>query len=292
MPTTRTAPASLSVSYGSETELEVMMGSLPRAASSPVLVVIADNLPDVGRATEVAANGGAVYLPMRSNLGYGGAINAAVRELPEGIEWVVITNPDIVFHAGSIDRMVEIAASSPQIGAVGPLVRNEDGSVYPSARVVPGIRVGSGHALFGNVWPRNPWTRRYHAAASPDSPRDAGWLSGSCLVVRREAFEAVGGFDEGFFMYFEDVDLGYRLTRAGWRNRFAPSAEVTHTGGHSTAGESSAMIRAHHRSAERFIAKKYSGPLLWPVRVVLLTGLRLRSRLAERRSNREPSDRF
>jgi N-acetylglucosaminyl-diphospho-decaprenol L-rhamnosyltransferase len=52
------------------------------------------------------------------------------------------------------------------------------------------------------------------------------------------------------------------------------------------------MIRAHHRSAERFIAKKYSGPLLWPVRVVLLTGLRLRSRLAERRSNREPSDRF
>jgi N-acetylglucosaminyl-diphospho-decaprenol L-rhamnosyltransferase len=286
---TEHAPATLavvSVSYGSERELEAMLGSLADAASVPLLVVIADNLPDVGRAAEVASNAGAEYLPMPSNLGYGGAINTAVRALPAGVDWVVITNPDIVFHSGAIDRMLETAASGSDIGAVGPLVRNEDGSVYPSARVVPGIRVGSGHALFANVWPTNPWTRRYHAAASPDTPRDAGWLSGSCLVVRREAFDAVGGFDDGYFMYFEDVDLGYRLTRAGWRNRFAPSAEVTHTGGHSTAGESAAMIRAHHRSAERFIRKKYSGPLLWPIRAVLLTGLRLRSALAERRSRR------
>jgi N-acetylglucosaminyl-diphospho-decaprenol L-rhamnosyltransferase len=249
-------------------------------------VVVADNRPEQGTTGQVIDRAGGVYLPMRSNLGYGGAINEAVRGLPEDVAWVMITNPDVVFHAGAIDRMLEAGAQSPDIGAVGPVVRNEDGTVYPSARAVPGIRVGSGHALFSSTWPSNPWTRRYHAASSTDTERDAGWLSGSCVMVRRRAFEEIGGFDEGFFMYFEDVDLGYRLSRAGWRNRFIPTAEVTHTGGHSTAGESAAMIRAHHRSAERFIRKKYGAPALWPVRVVLLTGLRLRSTLAERRAAR------
>ena len=206
--------------------------------------------------------------------------------MPPEIEWVMITNPDVVFHPDAIDRMVETGATADDVGAVGPLVLNDDGSVYPSARQVPGIRVGSGHALFSNVWPSNPWTRRYHAATASDSARDAGWLSGSCVLVRRAAFDAIGGFDEGFFMYFEDVDLGLRLSRAGWRNRFTPIAQVTHTGGHSTAGESAAMIRAHHRSAERFIRKKYTGAAYWPVRFVLLTGLRLRSSLAERRATR------
>ncbi|HVL63180.1 MAG TPA: glycosyltransferase family 2 protein [Microbacterium sp.] len=278
--------AVVSVSYGSEAELEAMLGSLPAASSMPLLVVVADNRPDQGTTSEVVEHAGGTYLPMRSNLGYGGAINEAVRGLPEHIAWVMITNPDVVFHPGAIERMLEAGEGASDIGAVGPVVRNEDGTVYPSARAVPGIRVGSGHALFSNVWPSNPWTRRYHAASSTDTERDAGWLSGSCVMVRRAAFEAIGGFDEGFFMYFEDVDLGYRLSRAGWRNRFTPDAEVTHTGGHSTAGESAAMIRAHHRSAERFIRKKYGAPVLWPVRVVLLTGLRLRSALAERRATR------
>ncbi|TYL52522.1 glycosyltransferase family 2 protein [Agromyces mariniharenae] len=278
--------ALVSVSYGSEAELTAMLASVPAAASDRPLVVVADNLPSTGRTREVVTGVGGTYLPMRSNLGYGGAINEVVKELPPAIEWVMITNPDVVFHEGAIDHLVEAGGIDDRIGAVGPVVRNDDGSVYPSAREVPGIRVGSGHALFSNIWSSNPWTRRYHAATASDAERDAGWLSGSCVLVRRRAFDEIGGFDEGFFMYFEDVDLGYRLTRAGWRNRFTPTAEVTHSGGHSTAGESAAMIRAHHRSAERFIRKKYSRPLFWPVRIVLLTGLRLRSTLAERRAAR------
>lgn len=282
----RAAIAVVSVSYDSASELEAMLGSLTTATSAPLLIVVADNLPGTGRTREVVTAAGGVYRPMRSNLGYGGAINEVVRDLPAGVEWVMITNPDVVFHPGAIDRLVEAGSTSADVGAVGPLVLNEDGSVYPSAREVPGIRVGSGHAVFSNIWPSNPWTRRYHASTASNVERDAGWLSGSCLLVRRTAFDGIGGFDEGFFMYFEDVDLGYRLSRAGWRNRFTPTAEVTHTGGHSTAGESAAMIRAHHRSAERFIRKKYSGAVYWPVRAVLLIGLRLRSNLAERRSTR------
>lgn len=286
--TERPAPtvAVVSVSYRSGRELQAMLRSVPGAASEPPLVVVADNLPDSDETRDVTEGAGGTYLPMTSNLGYGGAVNAVVRTLPEHIEWVMITNPDVVFHADAIDRMLQAGSASSDIGAVGPVVRNDDGTVYPSARQVPGIRVGTGHALFSNVWPTNPWTRRYHAGTAVDAGRDAGWLSGSCLLVRRRAFEEIGGFDEGFFMYFEDVDLGYRMSRAGWRNRFTPHAEITHTGGHSTAGDSAAMIRAHHQSAERFIRKKYHGALRWPVRAVLLTGLRLRSVLAERRAAR------
>ncbi|WP_139416730.1 glycosyltransferase family 2 protein [Agromyces laixinhei] len=278
--------AVVSVSYRSEAELESMLRSLPSAASVAPLVVVADNLPAAGHTKQVVTAAGARYVPMTSNLGYGGAINEAVRGLPPEIEWVMITNPDVVFHAGAIDRMIEVGRAADDIGAVGPLTLNDDGSVYPSARVIPGVRVGSGHAVFSSVWPSNPWTRRYHATAATTSERDAGWLSGACVLVRRAAFDMIGGFDEGFFMYFEDVDLGYRLGRAGWRNRFTPAARVTHTGGHSTAGESAAMVRAHHRSAERFIQKKYPGAVNWPVRLVLLTGLRLRSTLAVRRTSR------
>jgi N-acetylglucosaminyl-diphospho-decaprenol L-rhamnosyltransferase len=163
-------------------------------------------------------------------------------------------------------------------------VLNPDGSVYPSARAVPSLRTGIGHALFANLWQRNPWTLAYRRESDPsDQARDAGWLSGSCLMVRRSAFDAIDGFDEGYFMYFEDVDLGFRLGRAGYRNVYEPSAQVTHVGAHSTGSESARMVAAHHASARRFLSKKYAGWWLWPVRVVLRVGLAIRSRAIQRR---------
>lgn len=275
--------ALVTVSYRSSDALATMLATIPQASHEPVLSLVADNLPGADETERVASAVGAGYLPMPGNLGYGGAVNIAARTLPDSIEWMLITNPDVVFQAGAIDHLRAVAESDPGIGAVGPLIRNPDGTPYPSARAVPNLGVGVGHAVFGPIWRRNPWTRRYHAATAVDHERDAGWLSGACLLVRRRAFEAIGGFDSEFFMYFEDVDLGARLARAGWRNRFTPEATVMHTGGHSTEHESEAMITAHHRSAERFIAKKYPGWKWWPVRTALVLGLRLREHLARRR---------
>jgi N-acetylglucosaminyl-diphospho-decaprenol L-rhamnosyltransferase len=87
-------------------------------------------------------------------------------------------------------------------------------------------------------------------------------------------------------MYFEDVDLGMRIGQAGFRNVYEPAASVVHAGGHSTQGASELMIRAHHDSASRFLSRKYPGPLLWPVRVALSLGLRLRSAWILRRTRR------
>jgi N-acetylglucosaminyl-diphospho-decaprenol L-rhamnosyltransferase len=160
-----------------------------------------------------------------------------------------------------------------------------DGLVYPSARAIPSLRTGIGHALFANIWLANPWTRAYrNDTETTPVRRDAGWLSGACLLVRRSVFEQLGGFDPNFFMYFEDVDLGYRLGKLGYRNVYEPAATVIHTGAHSTEGESARMIAAHHESARRFLHKKYSGWYLLPVRIVLDLGLAVRSSALKRRA--------
>ena len=278
----------VTVAYRSNRVLGGFLDSIPVASTSPVAVVIADNAPGPGDASELSAAVGATYETVADNPGYGGAVNAGVRALPESVEWVLISNPDVVLTPGAIDALRATGASDPAIAAVGPTVLNPDGSVYPSARAVPSLRTGVGHALFANLWQRNPWTLAYRReTARSDEQRDAGWLSGSCLLVRRSAFDTIGGFDEGYFMYFEDVDLGFRLGRAGFRNVYEPAASVTHVGAHSTGSESARMVQAHHASARRFLSKKYVGWYLWPIRAGLAAGLWVRSRAITRRLKRD-----
>lgn len=266
----------VTVSFASDAVLPTFLASIPAASSHPLTVIVADNKPDDGTISRVVSAAGFEYLPMKSNLGYGGAINAAVRTLPPDVEWLVIGNPDVTVEAGAIDLMISRARSDARIALVGPQIVGVGGVVYPSARAVPSLRTGIGHALFANIWPNNPWSRAYHNEASAEGARATGWLSGAFFLARRSAFEDLGGFDEHFFMYFEDVDLGYRLGRAGWLNVYEPAAKVVHTGAHSTATDSEAMTKEHHLSARKFLSRKYSGWYLWPVRAVLTLGLILR----------------
>jgi len=279
----------VTVAYRSNRVLGGFLASIPAAVTGPAPVVVVDNAPGSNAdASRLAASHGAAYVPMPANPGYGGAVNAGVAALPDEVDWVLISNPDVVLAPGAIDALLQHAASDPAIGAAGPAVLNPDGSVYPSARAVPSLRTGVGHALFVNLWQRNPWTLAYRRESDPsDESRDAGWLSGSCLLVRRSAFDEIGGFDDGYFMYFEDVDLGYRLGKAGYRNVYQPAARVTHVGAHSTGGESARMVQAHHQSARRFLSKKYAGWWLWPVRLTLRVALNLRSRAITRRLRRD-----
>ena len=275
----------VTVVYRSDDVLPGLLDSLPAAVGGPYVLAIADNLPAEGSlAEQLAAQHAALYVPLPSNPGYGGAINAAVRALPDAVDWIVISNPDVIYRAGAINQLVCTAACDDTIGATGPAVENADGTIYPSARSIPSLRTGIGHALFASIWGTNPWTTAYrNSDAIASESRDVGWLSGSCLVVRRSAFDHIGGFDEGYFMYFEDVDLGYRLGKAGYRNVYVPTARAMHSGAHSTHVDSTRMVRAHHDSAKRFLAKKYRGWHLWPVRAVLSVGLDVRAAITVRR---------
>ena len=109
-----------------------------------------------------------------------------------------------------------------------------------------------------------------------------GWLSGSCMLLRREAFEQVAGFDPSYFMYCEDMDLCRRLGEAGWDNVYVPSSVITHLGGHATSRAAGPMQREHHRALFRYLSRQYAGPAYAPVRLLLGVGLLLRYLLAAR----------
>jgi len=277
------ATAIVTVSYNSSDQLRPFLASLDDELRAGVQVVIADNASsDVAETARIADAHGARVLSLGENLGYGGAVNRAIASLPPSVDAVLVSNPDVLVGEAALDTLRQRLDADPTIGAVGPRILNEDGSLYPSARRIPSLRTGIGHALFVRIWPRNPWTRAYRSE-NHVSARDVGWLSGACLLVRRSVFDELNGFDEGYFMYFEDVDLGYRIGRAGYRNRYEPSASVVHVGGLSTQVESRRMVRVHHASAYRFLANKYRGPLLAPVRAVLRAALSARAWILTRR---------
>jgi N-acetylglucosaminyl-diphospho-decaprenol L-rhamnosyltransferase len=153
------------------------------------------------------------------------------------------------------------------------MLHNPDGSQYPSARSVPSTVDAVGHAILGQVRPRNAFTRRYRQLdVDPKRPRDVDWLSGAAMWLRRSAIESVGGWDEHYFMYAEDLDLCWRLRRLGWRIGYEPRGHVTHVQGVSTDRHPYRMIVRHHRSVYRFANKRWRGArrvLLAPTAVFL-----------------------
>jgi N-acetylglucosaminyl-diphospho-decaprenol L-rhamnosyltransferase len=274
----------ISIVFHPGDELTDFTRSLATATSAPVELVLVDNGTDGTVADRVAAAAGGRVLRTGQNLGYGGGANAGARGADQ--DWLVVANPDVVWEPGSLDALLAAARRHPTAGAFGPALLNEDGTVYPSARELPSLTQGVGHALLGRVWPGNPWTRAYQQRQeSAGTERVAGWLSGACLLLRREAFEAVGGFDEDYFMFFEDVDLGERLALAGWASVYVPTARVVHVGGVSWKAKPARMISAHHASAERYLHRRYHRWYQLPVRVAISLGLKARE-LVELRAAR------
>ncbi|ACC39734.1 MULTISPECIES: glycosyltransferase family 2 protein [Mycobacterium ulcerans group] len=281
----------VAVTYSPGPHLERFLASLSLATDRPVSVLLADNGSTDGTPQAAVER----YPNVRifhtgANLGYGTAVNRAVAQLteqPEPDDWLIVANPDVQWGPGSIDALLEAVERWPQAGALGPLIRDPDGSVYPSARHLPSLVRGGMHAVLGPVWPRNPWTKAYRQEHLEPSERPVGWLSGSCLLVRRSAFRQIGGFDERYFMYMEDVDLGDRLGQAGWLSVYVPSAEVLHHKGHSTGRDPANHLAAHHRSTYIFLADRHAGWWRAPLRWTLRGSLAVRSRLMVRSSRRK-----
>ncbi|MFP3464427.1 glycosyltransferase family 2 protein [Leifsonia sp. SIMBA_070] len=271
----RAAPQVLAVTvtYNSADTIHPFLDSLATAGHLDE-VVVADNASaeaaEVGAAVAAA---GFRFVELPDNEGYGGGVRGAVDAAAIDPDYILVANPDVVFTPGAVDALVAAAEELPGAGSLGPKILDADGTVYPSARRLPSLRTGVAHALFGRIWPGNPWTVRYRAEGETETRRDAGWLSGACLLIRGEAYRQLGGFDPGYFMYFEDVDLGDRLGKAGWRNVYIPEAVVTHTGAHSTSRERKRMEQAHHDSAYRYLSRRYSAWYFAPLRLAVRLGL-------------------
>jgi len=269
------------VTYSPGDTLATFLDSLEKASSADVRVVLTDNGSTDGVPEAAAsARDNVDLLRTGSNLGYGHAANIGVAATDT--EWVVVANPDIVWGPGALDTLLDAAQRWPRAAALGPMIRTAEGAVYPSARSLPSLGRGIGHAVFGWWWPSNPWTAAYRHDTAAAIERTAGWLSGSCLLLRRQAFDGIGGFDSDYFMYFEDVDLGDRLGKAGWLNVYVPAAEVVHVGSHATSRRPREMSAQHHRSAMRYLGGRYPGLRWAPARLMLRAGLKLRAVVARR----------
>nr|WP_243850786.1 glycosyltransferase family 2 protein [Modestobacter marinus] len=260
------------VTYSPGETLAAFLDSLAEATTRRYEVVLADNGSTDGVPERTARERPEVrLLRTGGNVGYGAAANAGLADLPTG--YALIANPDVRFEPGSVDELLAAAARWPRAATLGPAIRTPEGAIYPSARDLPALSTGIGHALLGWVWPANPWTARYRREHEEIIERPAGWLSGSCFLADLGAFASVGGFDPGYFMYFEDVDLARRLGRRGWLNVYVPTAVVTHEGGHATRRSAHRMQRVHHTSALRYLSADYPGHRHAPLRAALRAGL-------------------
>ena len=234
------------------------------------IVVVENGTP--GSTHSAVTGRGVTIVEPGLNLGYGRGVNRGVAQMTRR-ELVLISNPDVVVHHGAVEALVAAFDAQPQVAIVGPQIRRPDGSVYPSHRVFPNFWLAGIHALLAPMWPKNPATRRYrsrHADGTVD------WVSGACFMVRRDAFEQIGGFDERYFMFAEDMALCWEMRAHGRDVAATSDALVTHIEGVSRARATRAMLIAHHRGAMRFEWQTASGwrRVLAPIATLVL-GLRL-----------------
>ncbi len=174
------------------------------------------------------------------NLGFPKAVNQGIRE--SSSEYIAILNADILAPSESLEQLVKHLDANPEVAAAGPQLTGRDGRLQYSGGYAPSpgavLRQLTGfNALMGNR-ARGVGVRAW----SPKRVMSVDWLCGACLIVRRQAIEAVGGFDESHFMYGEDVEYGLRLRRNGWKLHLVPWVRVIHYGGLSGAGISETKL--------------------------------------------------
>lgn len=195
-----------------------------------------------------------------ANLGYAKAVNRGIAETAGGL--VLVMNPDCVWRDGGIRALADWLRAQPRCGIAAPRILNSDGSLEYSARSYPSpwAFLFNRYSLLTRLWPRNPWTRRYllsdwdHA-----SPRSVDWVSGAAMLARRAAVAEVGGMDEVFFMFNEDVDWCRRMNMAGWTVDYVPAAEVVHHIG-ASRGASNRVILERHRGMIHYFRKHHPSP--------------------------------
>ncbi len=244
------------VSYNSRDHLRACVQ--PLVALADVNVIVVDNAsPD--DSLETIRDLPAQAIALDHNGGFAHGCNAGWRagEAP----YVLFLNPDARIDRASLDELVRLLEGSPEVGAVAPCVVHDDGSLDFSLRRYPRLRSTYAQALFlHRVFPRARWTdelvREPEAYERPGSP---DWVSGAAIMVRRSVLEEIGGFDEGFFMYCEDIDLCKRVW-AAHELRYVPAARVTHVGGASAPRASLLPVLAASRIryAEKHRSRAYA----------------------------------
>lgn len=191
-------------------------------------VIVVDNVSDDGSAAVAAERPWVTVLRNEARLGFAANNNRAVR-VCRG-RYVLLLNPDTQVRPGALRALVDHLDAHPDVGICGPQLLFSDGRMQPSARRFPTL----GWVLVRRTPLRllvhdSGWSRRHLMEdVDPTVPREVDWLLGAALAVRRDLLRTVGLLDEGYFLYVEDIDWGYRARQAGWKVAYVPAAQVVH----------------------------------------------------------------
>jgi N-acetylglucosaminyl-diphospho-decaprenol L-rhamnosyltransferase len=209
----------------------------------------------------------------RENRGYGAGLNAGM--VAASGDYFLLLNSDAWAEEGAVDSLLLFAAAHPRAALVGPRASNPDGTRQLTVRAFPTLwRLATEYLFLRKLAPRSRALNAFYAGGRELSrPQTVDWVMGFAMLVRREAVEAVGGFDEGFFMFSEETDLCRRLWDAGWEVWYAPEAVFTHVAGASHGGR---MFDENVRGHLRFLAKHRGAAYAERARKLLLWALRLR----------------
>jgi N-acetylglucosaminyl-diphospho-decaprenol L-rhamnosyltransferase len=247
------------VSYRSRDLLRECLGALrAHPPSRPMSIVVVDNSSGDGTIEMVEHDFPEVDLVATAeNIGFAAATNLGVRR--GNAQYVLALNPDTAVTAEALDGVAAVLDSHAEVAVVGPRLARPDGSFdHAARRSFPTPLSALGH--FTGVGRRAGATRRLAAYRAPEvesGPVDA--VNGAFMLMRRSAFEAAGGFDEGYWMYMEDLDLSYRLAQEGWVSWYEPGVTVGHVKGGTVGGPRPPRLNWHfHRGMGRFYRRHYA----------------------------------
>jgi len=239
-------------------------------------IIVVDNASADGSREMVEAEFPEVKLIANDfNLGYAAANNQALR-VARG-KYALLLNPDTVVRADTLEALTKCAEAHPEAGAIGCKLLNPDGSHQLSCRSFPTPATLLFDALkLGKLFPRSPSLARYRMSYwNYDTFREVDQPAGSALLLRLKALDRVGLMDEQFDIFFNDVDLCYRLKQAGWKIYFCPQARLIHYLGASTSQVKRKMILKSGEAMAQFYRKHYRSQLPWPVSWLMLVSIKL-----------------
>jgi GT2 family glycosyltransferase len=251
-----TLTTAIIVSFNSAECLPSCLDSIASHAPDMHIVVV-DNASSDGSA-DIAATVGAHVEVVRnaSNIGFGRAVNQGLSATAS--EFILVMNPDCCLQSGAVGHLVAELDAHPECAIVGPQLLNLDGGIQGSARGDPTWATGlfGRSTLLTRLLPDSSLARRNVRTLGLDSDDsfEPDWVSGACLLARRAALTARGGFDARYFLYWEDADLCRRLRKHGHTIRYAPAAKVTHAGGRSRDSAQALATQTFHRSAYTYYA--------------------------------------
>jgi N-acetylglucosaminyl-diphospho-decaprenol L-rhamnosyltransferase len=219
----------------------------------------------------------AVTVVEQENRGLAAGWNRGIRET--SAPYVLVLNSDAWLVGDAAERLVRFAEGIPRAAWIAPRLLNPDGTLQPSVRGFPTPwRLATEYLFLRKLAPRSRLLNAFYGGGfRHDEVREVEFAKAAAFLIRREAFEEVGPFDEAFFLFSEETDWSYRARKAGWRTLFFPEAEAVHVGGASWRRESAALFREQVRGHLRFLVKHRGARTAERARRVMLAGLRVRS---------------